>query len=298
MQRSKRLEIGRCARQRLLERIDLRGGQVPRAFVERAPFLLLRQFFGDRRIRLQCRRDVLLAARDHNQNRCHARCKHDSFPYARDLAGSVAAQYTIDPSFQPARALGADPLPRDARAACAHGVGDVDKHAGVHPPISRGIHGRFVCGVLGRRANVRSSHHASGWNQKTQRFTCAMNATSGSRRWMCASSCATHARNFSAGHSVQPVGRMMVGARTPAVTGVATSGDSRTGASQQNATGLARRVRRATAHHPSDQPQQENHGADRIHRDHERPQRPWCFRSDNGTLRARPVEPPVQKTLS
>ncbi len=65
----------------------------------------------------------------------------------------------------------------------------------------------------------RSSHHASGWNQKTARFSSASHCTSGSRLRACSSSCVNTASSCACGHRGQHSGKITVGVSQPTVTG-------------------------------------------------------------------------------
>ena len=79
------------------------------------------------------------------------------------------------------------------------------------------------------RASSRSSHHATGWNQNTQRLTCASHDTSGSRRSTCACSWARTAAVLSAGQAAQSEGSRILGRKTPVVRSTATVSAESTG---------------------------------------------------------------------
>jgi hypothetical protein len=73
-------------------------------------------------------------------------------------------------------------------------------------------------------ASLRSSHHASGWNQKMLRFNKASHCTSGSCRRTCSRSWTSTVSNLSAGQLCRHSGSSRVGRSQPIVAGAAHCG--------------------------------------------------------------------------
>ena len=223
MQLSERLEIVGCTRERLLERVDLRGGQVPRTLVERAAVPFPAPALGDLQ---DPAATPTAAAPDGRRPRSESpqRTSQTRPPCARAMPRGPSRPAAHDRSVA-SRPVPSAPIPCHAtRAPRARTVSAMSsKHSGVPPPISHGIHGGFVGGILGRRRQRAFEPP----RQRMEPEDAAVQMRDESDERIAAPDMRElvreHARNFSAGHSVQPVGRMMVGARTPTVTGVATT---------------------------------------------------------------------------